>query len=155
MVFIGLLSAPARAEDPLEAILKDIHSSCIDVDSRKGWQRLDLPNIYIVGFTVTGGWSVDAAHFKKVNEEGHTGADAQALSPYNDFKYDHDAPFGALLLRTEEEETISVQDFETKNYMTSGAGVRISTGWMDFRINDSDGSLGDNAGSLNVCIAYM
>lgn len=73
-------------------------SACVSVDSRSGWQRFNLPGNFTRVASVSGGWSVDTRSYSPVGSSGHTGRDAEALAPYNQYKFDQRYPFGALLI---------------------------------------------------------
>jgi hypothetical protein len=93
------------------------------------------------------GWSVDAAHYSPVGASGHTGADAAALRPYDQYKYDADFPFGALLMRWDGAgRVLPLEGFEGAIEMPN------PTQFIEFRINDSDASLGDNGGEIVLCV---
>jgi hypothetical protein len=79
--------------------------------------------------------------YAPVGASGHMGSDAQALSQYSQYKYSQSYPFGALLLGN------------GRDYFWIQTGSRFASALssIDMRINDSDRSLGDNAGSLTVC----
>lgn len=146
---IGLLILSAST-----AAAKD-KTACINVDSRQGWQRVALPDATtFLDFDVSGGWSVDAAHYEKVGPDGYTGADAEALSPYNQLKYAPNLPFGALLTRDDDDHLMSFRRFADVVAMTHAFGSPFDSKWREFRINDSDKALGDNGGSLRVCYTY-
>jgi hypothetical protein len=123
------------------ASVRNPSSSCVSVDSKRGWQRFNLPGSFTRVASIGGAWSVDSRNYSPVGSSGHTGRDAEALTPYNQYKFDQRFPFGALL-------------------MGSGQGVlwiqnpvsfNGSLGAVDMRINDADNALGDNGGSLQVC----
>jgi len=115
--------------------------ACVFVDSRSGWQRFNLPGSFTKVISITGGWTVDTKSFSLVSSSGHTGRAAEALAPFNRYKFDQKFPFGALLMGSRQG-VIWVQ----KPGSFSG-----SSGAVDMRINDADNALGDNGGSLKVC----
>lgn len=114
---------------------------CISVNSRQGWQHFSLPGGFTKVISVGGGWSVDARNYASVSASGHNGRDAEALKPYNQYKYDPRFPFGALLMGSGQG-TLWIQ---------GAASFSNTFGAVDMRINDADNALGDNAGSLQVC----
>ncbi|MFT5652066.1 MAG: hypothetical protein ACI9TZ_003563 [Yoonia sp.] len=140
------------------------YSKCFGVTSQFGWQSMFMP-IMSDGqvLTIIGpdnikpqdrdsshvarniGWSVDIDNFARVGPDGHFGAAAQALAPYNQYKYNQNAPFGALLVRTSSGQEGTFRD-------TSGPILIPDQGTFEFRINDSDQSLGNNGGYLILCI---
>jgi len=111
------------------------------VDSRRGWQRFDtyVPVTQIL--EITGGWSVDAARYRPVGSEGHTGADAQSLRPHNARKFVPELPFGALIMY-----------IDGYGYSGIRPNMILPRPVQTFllRINDRNDSLGDNAGKLIV-----
>jgi hypothetical protein len=124
-----------------ETRLNQNRDICVTVSSRSGWQRFNFARSITGVRSISGGWSVDARMYAPVGASGHMGRDAQALSPYSQYKYSQNYPFGALLLWTGRE------------YFWIQPGSRFASvlSSIDMRINDSDGSLGDNGGSLTVC----
>jgi hypothetical protein len=73
-----------------------------------------------------------------------SGQDVQRLAPYNQYKYDHRFPFGALLMGSGQG-VLWIQDMNSLSSAPFGA--------LDMRINDADNALGDNSGSLRVCFS--
>ena len=115
---------------------------CIDVSSRSGWTRFNLPRSFTKVASINGGWSVDSRSYAPVGPYGHAGQDAQRLSPYSQYKYDQRFPFGALLMGSGQG-VIWIQNPHSLSSAPFGA--------VDMRINDADNALGDNSGSLRVC----
>jgi hypothetical protein len=115
---------------------------CVTVDSRSGWQRFNLPRSFTKVASIGGGWSVDTRSYAPVSSSGHTGRDADALRPYNQYKFDQRFPFGALLMGSGQG-TLWIQSPNSFSSAPFGA--------VDMRINDADNALGDNGGSLQVC----
>ncbi|MEP0855822.1 alpha/beta hydrolase [Trichocoleus sp. DQ-U1] len=116
-------------------------SACVSVDSRSGWQHFNLPGSFTRVASISGGWSVDTQNYASVGSSGHSGRDAEALAPYNQYKFDQRFPFGALLMGSGQG-TLWIQNPLSFNG---------SFGAVDMRINDADNALGDNGGSLQVC----
>jgi hypothetical protein len=121
-----------------------IEQHCISVDSRQGWQRFNLPRNFTKIANIRGGWSVDTRSYASVGAFGHTGRDAEALRPYNQYKFDQRFPFGALLMGSGQG-SLWIQDSNSFSSAPFGA--------VDMRINDADNALGDNGGSLQVCFS--
>jgi hypothetical protein len=117
---------------------------CVSVDSRQGWRRFNLPRNFTKIASISGGWSVDTARYTSVGASGHTGRDAELLTPYNNSKFDQRFPFGALLMGSGQG-TLWIQSPSSFSSAPFGA--------VDMRINDADNSLGDNAGALQVCFS--
>jgi hypothetical protein len=117
------------------------NSACVSVDSRSGWQHFNLPGSFTRVASISGGWSVDTRNYASVGSSGHSGRDAEALAPYNQYKFDQRFPFGALLMGSGQG-TLWIQNPVSFNG---------SFGAVDMRINDADNALGDNGGSLQVC----
>jgi len=114
---------------------------CVRVHSEYGWQHFNFNRVYRRVTSVSGGWSVDAANYRRVGPSGHS---EPGLEPYNQYKYDQTTPFGALLV----------------NIPTDGYGYIWVRGNQQLprpitrtaiRINDADNALGDNGGFLDVC----
>ena len=117
--------------------------SCIDISSREGWQRIEFQGEFRPYISdVSGGWTVDSRSFSLVGPSGHAGADSDRLAPFDEYKYNREFNFGALLSRSANGQVVAV-----------GQGSHMATRSMDFRINDSDGTLADNDGNLQVCFA--
>lgn len=141
------------------------YSKCFAVSSKQGWQTMYLPTVMSDGQILTVvdpdtikpqdrdtypmtrniGWSVDLANFGRVGAQGHSGAAALALAPFEQYKYYKPAAFGALLARMPDGRVGTFTD-------TSRPFALPDVGYMDFRINDSDLSFGDNGGFLILCI---
>jgi hypothetical protein len=117
-------------------------NACFSVDSRLGWQRFNLPGSFTKVSSISGGWSVDTRNYASVGASGHSGRDAAALTPYNQYKYDQRFPFGALLMGSSQ----GALWIQSPNSFSSAP-----FGAVDMRINDADNALGDNGGSLEVC----
>jgi len=117
------------------------NSACVTVDSRSGWQHFNLPGSFTRVASISGGWSVDTRNYSPVGSSGHNGRDAEALAPYNQYKFDQRFPFGALLMGSGQ----GVLWVENPVSFTGSFGA------VDMRINDADNALGDNGGSLQVC----
>ena len=63
-----LIAAPAAAA-----------THCLDVDARRGWQYLPMPDSFMIDWYFDADWTVDARSYSPVGVEGHRGADAAAL----------------------------------------------------------------------------
>jgi hypothetical protein len=115
---------------------------CYDVDSKRGWQHFNLPGSFTKVTRISGGWSVDTRNYSPVGASGHSGSDATALEPYNQYKYDQKLPFGALIV-----------DIPSSGYIWVPKPQQLLKPITEttMRINDSDNSLGDNSGSMQVC----
>ncbi|GJD22465.1 hypothetical protein RIVM261_074210 [Rivularia sp. IAM M-261] len=129
---------PQQPSQPQQATSS---SACVTVDSRSGWQHFNLPGSFTKVTSISGGWSVDTRNYSSVGSSGHNGRDAEALAPYNQYKFDQQFPFGALLMGSGQG-TLWIQ---------SPVSFSGSFGAVDMRINDADNALGDNGGSLQVC----
>ncbi len=121
--------------------------TCFSVDSRQGWQSFTA-NHKVSGVNyIEGGWSVDARSYPMVSYTGHQGADAQRLAPFNAYKYNQSFPFGALLMELPNGKVIWPIPTDELGSFPVGSTFR-------FRINDANEALGDNGGSLKVCMIY-
>lgn len=116
-------------------------SVCVSVDSTKGWQRFNLPGNFTKITSLGGGWSVDTRSYQPVNASGHGGSDAQALTPYNQYKFDQRFPFGALLMASS----------QGALWIQAPTSLNSPFNAVDMRINDADNALSDNGGLLQVC----
>jgi len=93
--------------------------------------------------SIGGSWTVDSANYGAVNPaDGHNSA---ALEQYAQYKYDQRFAFGKLLWFSEDDNAI----YGPTN------GVFMMHSGMQFRINDSDATLADNAGEAKVCAKYF
>jgi C1A family cysteine protease len=115
---------------------------CHVVSAMEGWQQFIFSTPVNEITDIRDGWSVDVVNYALVGPEGHTGAAAESLSPYNGYKYDEAYPFGALLLKTPDTE---------HQWINSPTIFYNSIFEVDMRINDKDEALGDNGGYLTVC----
>lgn len=123
-------------------------STCLNVDSRQGWQSVTV-NHGVSSTQIGGGWSVDTRSYSMVSYGGHEGSDAERLAPFNAYKYDQRFPFGALLMDVPEHGVVWVDNpsgwIVRRVGFPAGATFRL-------RINDADNALGDNGGALRVCL---
>lgn len=117
---------------------------CYQVDAKQGWQYFNLLRPRSRVASITGSWSVDTRNYSSVGAEGHTGEAGQKLEPYGEYKYVQSMPSGALLV-----------DIPTEGYgyipVSQAMNLPRSVIKTAMRINDGDNTLGDNAGSLQVC----
>ncbi|MBD1212052.1 MAG: hypothetical protein H9534_04710 [Dolichospermum circinale Clear-D4] len=120
--------------------------TCFSVDSRQGWQSFTANHRVASVNYIEGGWSVDARLYSSVGYKGHEGADAERLSPFNAYKSNQSFPFGALLMELPNGEVIWA------NNPGGELGSFPANSTFRFRINDE--ALGDNGGSLKVCLVY-
>jgi hypothetical protein len=121
--------------------------NCFFVDSRKGWQYFLLPKSFTRVDRIVGRWSVDDRNYARVGPNEHLGEAATRLQPYNQYKYDPQLPFGALLLE------IPTGAF-APTYTSINGPMKLpsrSENRIGLRINDADNALRDNGGGLSVC----
>jgi hypothetical protein len=137
----------------LNAVSAEAATECLTVDARKGWQTMESEGGYFVDAGWRGAWSVDAANYDSVGPFGHSGSAAQGLQPYEQYKYETSLPFGAMLVETDDE-VMSLDKFvqflDEEAYDLYSAPPAVYA----FRINDSDRSLGDNGGAIEVCFEF-
>mgnify|MGYP000226589314 CR=1 FL=1 len=154
-VALPLCQTSAQAQDYVDARQVNVPtgssaSVCHEIDSRLGWQRVLLDQTLTVGNKITidvqNGWSVDAANYRGVGIEGHTGVEAERLAPYSQYKFYEQHNFGELLISG----TNGVFYSSPQHEFT----IRGILG-LYFRINDRDEALGDNAGSMRVCVELV
>ncbi len=128
--------------NPIPTKAKPESKGCVSVDSKLGWQHFNFSGNFTKVASISGGWSVDSRSYSAVGASGHTGNDAELLTPYNQYKFDQNFPFGALLMGSGQG-TLWIQDSTSLSSAPFGA--------VDMRINDADNALGDNEGKLEVC----
>ncbi|MCT7983507.1 serine/threonine protein kinase [Laspinema sp. A4] len=133
-------TSPSAYQPPV-SVPESSRPYCVAVDSRKGWQKFNLPRSFSQVVSTSGGWSVDTRNYSPVGSFGHSGRDAEDLSPYSQYKYDQRFPFGALLMG----------NGEHFFWLPGSGSFTDSFNTVEMRINDADNSLGDNGGSLQVC----
>jgi hypothetical protein len=80
------LQRQLEQERQRQLLLQQNPYECVTVDSRSGWQRFTLSRAFNTIQSISGGWSVDGQRYARVGASGHFGSDAQALSPYNQYK---------------------------------------------------------------------
>jgi len=114
---------------------------CFNVSSKQGWQYFNLRGPYNSIASVEGNWTVDYRRYPGVGPEGHN---QPGLEPYNQYKYDQNFPFGALLVQipTDGYGYVWVRGSQQLPKPITRTAIRI---------NDSDIALGDNSGVLRVC----
>lgn len=123
-------------------------SGCVEIQSTQGWQSVQFFGAPVDIATISGSWTVDAA-ISRSGYAGHQGADAQRLEPFSAYKYDQNYAFGQLLLRAQGRDQV----IAPRPSIGNGQVTRIwGSGPVEFRINDADAALGDNAGVLTVCV---
>lgn len=118
---------------------------CVDISARQGWQEVrfeDNGRPQLV--SIEGGWTVDANAYDRVGATGHLGDAAARLEPFSGYKYRPQFNFGALLTRSSANPVQVVR---------AEPGMTLWAQGAQFRINDSDATLGDNAGVLTLCFA--
>lgn len=119
---------------------------CVAIDAKKAWQRQDIGTVFKhpkITADDTEAWSVDDAKYARVGARGHRGPDAEALDVWSKYKFTFDAPFGALIVRSD--------DGTMRAATTDAVSITLpSTRYLDFRVNDT--GLDDNGGELQVCI---
>lgn len=121
--------------------LQPSSSTCASVDSRRGWQSFDFPRNVTRITSISGGWSVDTRSYSPVGATGHSGRDAEALTPFNQYKFDQRFPFGAVLMGSG----------QGVLWIQSPVSLNSQFSAVNMRINDADNALGDNGGSIQVC----
>lgn len=139
-----------QAVDEQPAVEQDMQndstSTCVSADSRSGWQQFSLPGSFTKVESISGEWSVDTGRYASVGAFGHSGADAEALAPYDQLKYDQEFPFGALII-----------DIPTDGYgytwVSQPQQLPKPITETAIRINDADNALGDNEGFLEICFS--
>lgn len=121
---------------------------CVNVQSKKGWQTLNLPGGKIRKVSFSGGWSVIAGLYKAVGPRGYSGQDAKKLGPLYGYKFDQSYAFGEMLVRDQAGRIVPFAEFAALAVNSADpAGVYA------FRINDKDVALWDNTGAIRVCIS--
>jgi hypothetical protein len=120
---------------------------CLDVQSKKGWQRLSLPAGKISRVSFSGGWSVISGMYKAVGPRGYSGQDAKKLGPLYGYKLDQSYAFGEMLVRDQAGRVVPFAEFAAL-----AVNAPDTAGVYAFRINDKDIALWDNAGAIRVCI---
>ena len=120
-----------------------VQAECVEVSAREGWQ--DFAFLIPVDriSRITGGWTVDRANYTPVGAGGHVGDAGKKLEPFSAYKYDTAVPFGALLVSEGE---------GFPHYAVTGP-ARFEPGQVsNLRMRINDTGLGDNDGSLSVCL---
>jgi hypothetical protein len=146
----------AAAALSASAAAAETSRDCLYVDSRQGWQSLPAPSGEVVDFSADGEWTVWAGTQPPVNLQGHVGKAAEELAAWTGYKYDQSFPFGVMLYRTPEGKVGSFADLATRLWLGQATGREIAAiGALDFRINDGDDALDDNAGRIRVCLIHQ
>lgn len=131
----GMVQAQAQPQDP-----------CVDIHASSGWHQVDFGGVSMQVGGIYGSWTVDPA-LDHTDWRGHQGSDAQRLAPHSAFKYDEAFASGALLIRARGGE----RNYAVRPSRAGSGRTIIHVEVAELRINDSDASLGDNEGSLQVC----
>ncbi len=130
---------------PMSSMAADF---CVDVQSKKGWQQLALPDGRIRKVSYSGGWSVINGMYKAVGPRGYTGREAQKLGPLYGYKFDQSYAFGEMLVRDHAGRIVPFAEFAAL-----AVNTRDPAGTYSFRINDKDVALWDNTGAIRICIS--
>ena len=118
---------------------------CVDISSRQGWQEVHFEGGRQARLvSIEGGWTVDSNAYSRVGAVGHLGDAAARLEPFSGYKYRPQFNFGALLARS---------SANTVRIVRAEPGMSLWAEGTQFRINDSDATLGDNSGVLTLCFA--
>lgn len=123
---------------------------CVDVNSKKGWQGMTIPNGKIRRVSYSGSWSVISGMYKPVGPRGYSGNDAKKLGPLFGYKFDQSYSFGEMLVRDQSGRIVPFAEFAAL-----AVNTRDPAGNYAFRINDVDIALWDNAGTIRVCISMQ
>lgn len=123
---------------------------CLDVNSKKGWQGVTIPDGRIRQVSYSGSWSVIAGQYRPVGPRGYSGNDAKKLGPLYGYKFDQSYAFGEMLVRDQTGRVVPFAEFAAL-----AVSARDTAGNYAFRINDLDIALWDNAGSIRVCISMQ
>ncbi len=137
-------SPPTNSSTTTNVYRTSSGEECVGVTAQKGWQYFNLSKPRSRITYVKGRWSVDPNNYVFVGAEGHSGDDAKKLEPYNQYKYDQNFLFGALIV-----------DIPTDGYgyiqVSAPQSLPRLITRTALRINDADNALGDNAGGVAVC----
>jgi hypothetical protein len=116
------------------------------VSATQGWQQTPITFTQGEAFTITyasGQWTVDSRNWPYVGNDGYDQAtDHRILAVGPACKFVGFEPFGTLLWT----------NYGHPDRAVMGGHMAGSSGPLSFRINDVDGCLGDNAGSIRVDI---
>lgn len=152
ILFAAGIAISASVPTPVSA---EAINHCTRIESREGWKRIELPAGVFQNARAEGTWSVDAANYEPVEHTGHYGEDAEKLAPYNSYKYTDKEKFGALLIRAASGDVMSFDMMQQYIRYWWYWGNPTGTGTIEARINDSDRTLHDNAGYMNLCFTIL
>jgi hypothetical protein len=143
-----IFTPPAMAQRFVNAEPTEDNSEglrCYIINSRIGWQYMPLIRGFEneVSINMSDTWSVDAANYERVGIFGHTGADAERLGPYSEYKFSPAFDFGYLL--------VSDTNGNFYSSVVNEFKLNPSIQGLYLRINDSDETLHDNVGFIRVC----
>jgi hypothetical protein len=115
------------------------------VSGTKGWQdtrfKVEEGDTYTVS-SLSGNWTVDYRNFPRVGASGYApSVDSQI---YQGCKLDNHIPYGTLYAREGTDDSTAIPVAQGKILRASQAGS------VYLRINDDDGCMADNAGSVRV-----
>ncbi len=148
----GLRTLEQARGNPAPPLRPPSIPTCMNIDSRSGWQTITV-NHAVASIDVTdGGWSVDTRSYGLVRNNGHRDLDAERLAPFNSLKFDQRFPFGALLMNTSETGVVWLDDVANGVAHIPGPDISANTR-IQFRINDADNALEDNGGFLRICLS--
>lgn len=111
---------------------------CRVIHANLGWQRVKFSGTSNTDVRFNVKWTVDKELSTYADEDGHAGMEMSTLKPRKKEKYSAKHHFGALLIRQ--------GDNIYSASWVSNYGINAIDGYADFRINEKDGFLSDNAG---------
>jgi hypothetical protein len=128
---------------------------CHDVLATQGWQVAEFPSGMVQDVRSSGFWSV-APGLGKAGTQGHGPLDAKDLAARPESRVETRAQHGALLVRFEAGGTLRVMPWGQFHGAIQQAGAfNMNIGQIEFRINEDDRQIADNAGRLTVCFRYL
>lgn len=119
--------------------------SCINVDSRRGWQKVWLWSGATRITSINGGWSADSNSLPFVGALGHPPAAIPHLEMSGQSRYLGQIPYGALLVGDGQ----NIVWIPHPGYISNQ--LKLPLAFADLRINEADNSLWNNAGEIRVC----
>jgi hypothetical protein len=123
-------------------------SNANTISSRMGWQQtglfLNTGDKFYVEYR-GGSWTVDYKNFPYIGLAGYAGEIDKTIAV--GYKFNASLPYGYLLGKVSDSKEIQIGN-------QTGPFTADASGYLSLRINDRDGSLGDNDGSITVALGF-
>jgi hypothetical protein len=131
------------------------HTVCHEVLAVEGWQASAFPSGIVHDVQVTGDWTIADGVYDPVGAPGYHGPAAKRMAESGVDRVNARAAYGTLLYRVPENGGSRQGTWAAfRTTLDSTGPFRVHGKKVEFRINETDPGLSDNAGALSVCAMY-